>query len=120
MERIIEIKSLEVITSIGVSKEEQAMKQQLLCDLRFTACTQQESLEDELSATIDYVAISRCVQEVASEAPRKLLETLADDITKFLILKFEILWIELTLQKFILPNTKYVAVSVRRERGSLL
>ena len=116
MQRIIEIKSLEVLTFIGVSKEERAKTQQLLCDLRFTALQQQEIVKDDLSSTIDYVAICDCVQEIANKLPRKLLETLADDISRLLLEKFELAWVELTIQKFILPNTKYVAVSVRREK----
>jgi FolB domain-containing protein len=115
MERIIQIKALQLITSIGISKEEQAKPQRLLCDLHFAAFSQPEELHDDLSSTIDYAVVSQRVQEIARERPRKLIETLADDISKLLFTEFHLRWIELTIRKFILPDSEYVAVTVRRE-----
>lgn len=115
IERIITIKSLSVTTSIGISKEEQAVPQQLLCDFRFAKSSQLEELNDDLAATIDYAQVCERVQEIAGDHPRKLIETLADEITSSFIREFQLHWIELTIRKFILPNTEYVAVTVRRE-----
>ncbi len=118
MERIIQIKSLELITFLGVSNQEREHAQSLLCDLWFTSSHQPEKIEDELSSTIDYVAVSNCVKAVAKERPRKLLETLADDISFVLLKEFDLRWVELLLQKFILPNTKHVALRVKREAST--
>ncbi|MFZ4115268.1 MAG: dihydroneopterin aldolase [Chthoniobacterales bacterium] len=115
MERIIQIKSLIVMTSIGISKEEQAMPQQLLCDLCFAALSQPQDLNDHLAETIDYAAVSQRVQDIARERPRKLIETLADELSRILLNEFHLQWIELTIRKFILPDTEYVAVTVRRD-----
>jgi len=115
MERIISIKSQSIVTTIGVSKEEQAVAQHLLCDVCFAGSYQLENLQDDLAATIDYAHVYQRVHEIAGEHPRKLIETLADDITLSLLREFKLRWIELTIRKFILPNTEYVAVKVRRE-----
>ena len=46
--------------------------------------------------------------------PRKLIETLADDIAETILHEFGLRWIEVTIRKFILPNAEWVSVSTRR------
>jgi 7,8-dihydroneopterin aldolase/epimerase/oxygenase len=115
MERIIKIKALTIITHIGVPREERAASQELSCDISFVAHSQPDDLQDDLSATVDYSIVSQRVQEIAQERPRHLIETLADDIAITSLTEFQLRWIEITIRKFILPNTEYVAVTVRRE-----
>jgi dihydroneopterin aldolase len=55
------------------------------------------------------------VAEVIADHPRKLIETLADEIAEELLSAFSLRWIEITIQKFILPQTEWVAVTIRRE-----
>lgn len=115
MERIIEIKGLSVMVHLGVPDEERATTQRLLFDLRFAAKEQPANLLEDLSQTIDYAFLCQHVQKICVERPRLLLETLADDITNTLFEKFPLSWIELTVKKFILPNTEYVAIHVRKD-----
>ena len=117
MERIITIKGLSVKAHIGVPDEEQATAQKLFLDIRFTALVQPKELHDDLSLTIDYAVVSERVEQICHERPRRLIETLADEIITNLFSEFPLRWIEVTIKKFILPNTKYVAVSVRRENN---
>ena len=114
MERIIEIKGLSLLAYVGVPEEERTLPQQLCFDLRFAALSQPEELQEELSLTVDYQAISLRVEEIVQERPRRLIETLADEITAALLGEFSLRWIELTVRKFILPNTEYVAVTRSR------
>ena len=114
MERIIEIKGLSLLAHVGVPEEERAQSQRLCFDLRFAALSQPEMLHEELSLTIDYQAVSLRLEAIVQERPRRLIETLADEITAALLEEFSLRWIELTIRKFILPNTDYVAVTVRR------
>jgi len=115
MERIIEIKGLSVPALIGVLTEERQQAQQLCFDLRFAACSQPENLNEDLAATVDYALVSQRVVELVQMRPRRLIETLADEITTTLLEEFSLRWIEVTVRKFILPNTEYVAVTTRRE-----
>jgi dihydroneopterin aldolase len=118
MERIITIQGLSARAFIGVPSEEREQAQQLCFDLRFAALLQPETLNDDIATTVDYAALSQRLEQIVQERPRKLIETMADEITAILLAEFSLRWIELTLRKFILPNAEHVAVTVRREAGS--
>jgi 7,8-dihydroneopterin aldolase/epimerase/oxygenase len=113
-ERIIAIQGLGVSAHAGVSDEERAVSQRLLVDLRFAAATQPDDLNDDIARTVDYHAVSTRVAEISAERPRKLIETLAEDLAAALLAQYRLRWIEVTVRKFILPQTEWVAVSVRR------
>lgn len=116
-ERIISIQGLEVMAKVGVPDEERQVTQRLLVDLRFSAVAQPLCLSDDLTLTIDYYPVSQRVVEIVEERPRKLIETLADELSEKLLSEFSLSWIELTIRKFILPQTEWVSVSIRRERN---
>lgn len=114
-ERIIEIRGLEVDVCVGVPEEERSTPQRLLLDLRFASVDQPCDLGDDITRTVDYHAVSLRVVALARERTRKLIETLADEMAAALLSEFRLRWIEITVRKFILPRTEWVAVSVRRE-----
>lgn len=114
-ERVIAVRGLEVTAHVGVPDEERAVPQRLLLDLRFAAADQPTLLTDDIAATVDYHAVSIRVADIAREKPRRLIETLAEDVAARLLEEFRLRWIEVSVRKFILPNTEWVAVSIRRE-----
>ncbi len=114
-ERVIAVRGLEVPASVGVPDEERAVPQRLLLDLRFAAADQPLLLNDDITGTVDYHAVSVRVADIAREKPRRLIETLADEVAARLLEEFRLRWIEVSVRKFILPNTEWVAVSIRRE-----
>jgi FolB domain-containing protein len=114
-ERVIEIRGLEVMACVGVPEEERAVPQRLLLDLRFAALDQPADLGDDIAATIDYFDLSRRVVAFAGERPRKLIETLVDELADHLMSAYPIRWIEITVRKFILTDAEWVSVSIRRE-----
>jgi FolB domain-containing protein len=114
-ERIISIQGLEVMSHVGVPEEERAVAQRLLLDLRFAALAQSEKLHDDITQTVDYHRVSLRVVEISRARSYKLIETLADDLATALIAEFHLCWIDVTIRKFILPNTEWVGVSVRHE-----
>jgi FolB domain-containing protein len=114
-ERIIEVRGLEVHASVGVPEEERASRQRLLLDLRFAAAEQPRELHDDIARTVDYFLVTQRVRALAEESPRRLIETLADDVADVMIGEYPICWIEVTIRKFIVPGTEWVSVSVRRE-----
>ncbi len=115
MERIIEIKGLSLRAFIGVPFQERQEAQKLCFDLRLAGSLQPVTLDDDLSKTIDYAIVSERVAEITQERPRQLIETLADEIAETVLAEFPLRWIEVTVRKFILPNTDYVSVTTRRE-----
>jgi len=116
-ERVIEVRGLEIDAFIGVPEGERSAPQRLLFDLRFAALDQPVDLGDEIGRTVDYHAVSLRVGEVVGERPRKLIETLADEVALALLGAFPLRWIEITIRKFILPNAEWVSVSVRRSKA---
>ena len=114
-ERVIEIRGLEVMARIGVPEEERSAPQRLLIDLRFAALDQPVDLKDEIAATVDYFELSRQVIAIAGERPRKLIETLGDELADQLMKSYPLRWIEITIRKFIMTDAEWVAVSIRRE-----
>jgi dihydroneopterin aldolase len=114
-ERVIAIKGLQVSTHVGVPDNEREAPQTLHIDLNFAARSQPALLNDNIALTVDYHAVSLRVAEIASERSRQLIETLADELAGRLISEFGLRWIEVTIRKFILPQTDWVSVSIRRE-----
>jgi len=115
-ERIITIQGLTLLAHIGVSEKERETSQRLSFDLRFASYLQLEKLKEDLLLTVNYAAVSQRLEQIVQERPRKLIETLADEITTLLLAEFSLRWIELTVRKFILPNADFVAVTIRREQ----
>lgn len=116
-ERVIEIRGLAVMARVGVPEEERAEPQRLLVDLRFAVAGHAGDLGDDIARTVDYYTLSRRVISLAEERPRRLIETLADDLGDHLMEDFPLRWIEITVRKFILSDAEWVSVSIRRESG---
>jgi len=113
--RVIEVRGLEINARVGVPDEERAMPQRLLLDLRFAAIDQPADLGDDIAGTIDYFELTRRMIECAGERPRKLIETMADELADRLMTDYPLRWVEITVRKFILPDAEWVSVSIRRE-----
>ncbi len=100
---------------VGVPDGERAVPQRLAIDLKFAALNQPADLNDDLALTVDYHAVSQRVTAIAQERPRKLIESLADELGSILLAECSLRWIEITVRKFILPGTKWVSVSVKHQ-----
>jgi dihydroneopterin aldolase len=70
----VELRGLEVFGHHGASEEEQARGQTLLWDVVYVV---DDPSRDDLSATVDYVAVAQCIAEVSDGRRFQLLETLA-------------------------------------------
>jgi phosphoglycolate phosphatase/dihydroneopterin aldolase len=75
-------------------------------------------MQDDITATIDYFQVAGAVQELALASSRQLVETLASDIAALVLNRFAAEAVEVELRKYILPETAFVAVRMRRERAS--
>jgi 7,8-dihydroneopterin aldolase/epimerase/oxygenase len=110
------IDSLELSSHIGVPDEERATAQRLTVNLKLDPVAPLRDLDDKIEKTVDYFAVCEAVKALALARPRRLIETLAEDICTELLARFQIAHVEVELRKYILPDTKYVAVSLRRDR----
>lgn len=110
------IEELELTARLGVPAAERARPQRLTASLVLEPKNDFRDLADDLTRTIDYVAVSSEVQRFVSSRQDKLLETLAHEMAAHLLATFALRRVELELRKFILPETRFVAVRIVREK----
>ncbi len=114
MPDLIHIEALEVRSRIGVPEEERAAPQRLTVTLTLEPAADFRALGDRLEGTTDYAAVCKEVKTLAAERPRKLVETLAEEIAAHLLARFPLRRVEVEVRKFILPDTDYVAIRIER------
>jgi len=110
----IHIEALEVWSRIGVPDEERATPQRLTVTLTLEPIRDFRALEDRIEATIDYAAVCEAVKALAAARPRRLVETLAEEIAAELLVRFPLQRLTVEVRKFILPKTQHVAIHIER------
>jgi dihydroneopterin aldolase len=117
MSDIIRVVDLEVRVRIGVPAAERAKPQKLLISLTMeVASLRRAAKADDLAATVDYFAATERVKAVAARPPRKLIETLAENIADELLGAFPINTLTVEIKKFILRDARWVSVQIRRKK----
>jgi FolB domain-containing protein len=106
----ITICDLEVRFKVGVPAAERARPQKLLLTLELGLDLEAASQTDDINTTIDYYEVSKRVVALGRKKSWKLIETLAGDIATLVLEEFRPQSVSVTVKKFILPNTAYVAV----------
>ena len=100
---------------IGVPDQERAQPQRLTVSLVLQPRNQFGTLGDDLSRTVDYAAVCDEMRRLVAGRSDRLIETLAHEMAEHLLRSFKLARVDLELRKFVLPETKYVAVRVARE-----
>lgn len=108
------IRGLHVACNIGVPDKERAEPQGLLVSANFSPYSSVDPIDDDIERTIDYHAVAIRLEEVCEEKPRKLIETLAEDLAEMVLAEFSVCQVTIEIEKFILPNTRCVGVSITR------
>ena len=110
----IAIVDLEVFYRVGVPDAERAQPQRLLLTLRldtdFTAAAKTDAIGD----TIDYFAVTQRLLKFGEHREWKLIEKLAADIADTVLTEFQPAAVAVEVKKFIIPEARYVAVSLTR------
>ena len=112
----IQIQELELMAQVGVTEEERAQPQRITISLILEPRNGFAALKDELAGTVDYAAVCAELQRFVATRSRKLIETLADEMAGHILREFDVTKVELELRKFVLPETRYVAARVVRNR----
>jgi dihydroneopterin aldolase len=115
----IMISGLELSSHIGVPDSERLEAQRLTLNLELVPVREMTALGDALENTVDYFALTRRVRLLAAARPRKLIETLAEEICTCVLSEFSVRAVGLELRKYNLPDTEYVAIRMQRVRSSL-
>lgn len=115
MKDSIVIKSLRVEARVGVPEEERAQPQSLAIDLRLEGDFR--GSDDDIARTTDYAAVCARMHEKCRRVEFRLIETLAEILAGEILGGFpRVTAVEVAVRKFIIPETQYVGVSLRRER----
>lgn len=116
----ITIHRLRVPCHIGVPDEERAQPQILEISVSFKADTvPAAAAADDLHLTTNYFDVSERIKDIARAKPRRLIETLAEDLATTLMQDFTLPSIEVEIRKFILPDAEAVSLSIKRKRKKI-
>ncbi len=110
----IVVKKLRIPVFIGVPEEERAKSQEVKVSLVMETREGVEQLEDEIEKTIDYYEVSESLRVFAASRPRKLIETLAEELAGFVMDKFNPAAVRVEVEKPILKNCEGVVVRCER------
>jgi dihydroneopterin aldolase len=111
--RII-VKELEVWGRIGVTDAERREPQRMTVSLEVTPRRGFEGSGDDIGRAVDYFVLTERVKGWVAGRPRNLIETLAAELADAIRAEFPVASVEVEVRKYILPDTRYVAVRVGR------
>ena len=110
----ITLAALEVWYHIGVPESERAAAQRLELTVELGLDFRAAAATDDLAATINYFDLSQRLVALGRGRQWKLLETLAVEIAELVLRDYRPTSVTVEVRKFILPNTRHVAVRVTR------
>ena len=108
------IEQLEVSARVGVTESERAQPQRISVSLTMYPRRPLVDLGDDIRNTIDYSEVCVETREFVQNRTDKLIETLADRLASHLLQRFAIERITIEIRKFVVPDTKFVAVILTR------
>lgn len=109
------ISNLELSPRIGITAEEREKPQRLTVSMVLHPIQDFSQLHDRIENTVDYAQVCIKTATLAADGARNLIETLAVEIAQMLLADFPLKAVEIELRKYILPDTEYVAVKIRRD-----
>lgn len=110
------IRGQVVTCHIGVPDEERSVPQDLVVHTRFSPSPSGSKGNDDIEQTVDYHSVYSRIIQVATSCPRKLIETLAEDIADMVLSEFAVNEVSIEIEKSILPNTDCVGVAITRTK----
>ncbi len=118
MDKIV-VPDLPVTCHVGVPDREREVAQQVLIDLELFLNLSPAGRSDDFTKTADYDAVCATAIETAEARPRKLIETLAEDIAAAVMSAYPASRVRVRVKK---PNAlkkrgvPYAAVEIERGR----
>jgi dihydroneopterin aldolase len=103
-----------------VPDAERAEEQELRIDLELELDVHGAAAKDDFEKTVDYSSVSAVVQRTASARPRKLIETLAEDVAEAALESFAIEGVRVRVRKpsaLKVFGAAHAGVEIERRRG---
>lgn len=114
---IIRLEQIEVLAHIGVPDDERSRPQRLAISLTFSPSQSAPALNDDIDNAVNYADVCAEVRNFVQSRRDRLIETLADALATRLLEIFAINRLKVEIRKFVLPEVKFVSVTVTRERS---
>ncbi len=112
----INIVGLEIYSAVGVPSLERSRRQKLLVNVSMKVRSLDEAAAaDNVALTVDYALVCQQIKDVAAKHPRKLIETLAEEIASAVLVNERVKEVAVEIEKFILPDTRLVSVRIERK-----
>jgi len=115
----ISIVDLEVFHCVGVPAAERAAAQRLLLTVDMEFDFSAAARSDDLAGTIDYFAVCQRLLKFGDGRSWQLIEKLASDVADTILIEFKPAAVTVEVKKFIIPEARYVSVSVSKRRGAV-
>ena len=111
------IRDLRVEALIGIHRRERHVAQTLSIDLDIGLPSDAVFASDKVADTIDYEQVTLRIKALAVSGHFRLVETFADRVAALLVGDFGAPWVKVSAAKIgILPNAKFVGVSIERRK----
>jgi len=112
----ISIVDLEVHYSVGVTDEERAKPQRLLLTVEMRIDFSSAAISDRIEKSINYQLVAEDLLKFGEGRNWKLLERLVSSIADMILAKYKPESVLVEVKKFVLPQARYVSVSLSRAR----
>jgi len=109
----ISIHALIVPTRIGITQEERSTEQTVKVSVEITCDTKKAGETDAIEDTIDYEVVANAIKELG-KTQRNTVEKFAEDIAEKVLKDFGGTSTKITIEKFVLPDTEAVSVTITR------
>ena len=113
----IVFRDLRVEARIGIHRRERYVTQTVAIDLDIGVPGSAVFESDKVADTIDYEQVALRIKALAAAQHYRLVETFADRVASLLTAEFAAPWVRVSVAKIgILPNAKFVGVTIERRR----
>lgn len=120
-ERLIFIRDLELIASVGVYEHEKRYEQRLVVSLSLTVDDGYDGYTDRLEHVYDYDAAIGAVKGTVAEGHLHLIETLAERIAARCLTDPRVLRVRVRIEKpDVLPACRGIGIEIERRRDGHL
>ena len=105
----------------GVLAEETKLGQRFIVDIEMAVDTRAAGKTDDLSKTVNYVAVHADVRQIVEGPPAKLIETVAERIAEKILVSYGVEAVRVRVRKPDVPipaSLEYVGVEITRKRSA--
>ena len=93
------LKDLRIDAVIGIFDWERSIRQTVGIDLEMAADIRAAAATDSIEDTLDYKAVAKRIIDYVQHSEFQLIETLAEQVARIVVVEFGVSWARVTLHK---------------------